>query len=204
MIERKPLNLIERLYFIEIIKAVCLTFSRLIKNFSIYLLNCIGIKTRQKPWVTVEYPDAIHEYYTRFRGCHRLVLKDNGDVKCTACFLCATICPSKCIYIEAQDGTDGGKVNGVLREQISFEKSPKRYEIDTLSCTYCGLCVQACPIDALRMDTGLHAEVYGNTAKRNAYVDKKEILMARSKVMIKNNIAEIQEQHLAVMRELER
>jgi NADH-quinone oxidoreductase subunit I len=31
------------------------------------------------------------------------------------------------------------------------------FEIDELRCVVCGLCVEACPCDAIRMDTGKHA-----------------------------------------------
>ena len=37
------------------------------------------------------------------------------------------------------------------------EKRPKIFEIDELRCVVCGLCVEACPCDAIRMDTGQHA-----------------------------------------------
>jgi len=36
------------------------------------------------------------------------------------------------------------------------EKGPVRFDIDMLRCVYCGLCVEACPVDAIRMDTGWH------------------------------------------------
>ena len=32
------------------------------------------------------------------------------------------------------------------------------FEIDELRCVVCGLCVEACPCDAIRMDTGEHAQ----------------------------------------------
>ena len=37
------------------------------------------------------------------------------------------------------------------------EKYPAVFEIDELRCVVCGLCVEACPCDAIRMDTGKHA-----------------------------------------------
>ena len=35
------------------------------------------------------------------------------------------------------------------------EKVPVRFDIDLLECIYCGYCVAACPMDAIRMDTGI-------------------------------------------------
>ena len=38
----------------------------------------------------------------------------------------------------------------------AIEKYPTVFEIDELLCVDCGLCVEACPCDAIRMDTGVH------------------------------------------------
>jgi NADH-quinone oxidoreductase subunit I len=46
--------------------------------------------------------------------------------------------------IEAGERTDG-----------KTEKLPIRFNIDLLECIYCGYCVEACPVDAIRMDTGI-------------------------------------------------
>ena len=35
-----------------------------------------------------------------------------------------------------------------------------RFDIDILQCVYCGLCVEACPCDAIRMDTGKITAAY--------------------------------------------
>ena len=42
-------------------------------------------------------------------------------------------------------------------EDEAIEKYPVRFEIDELRCIVCGFCVEACPKDAIRMDTGTHA-----------------------------------------------
>ncbi|HEX9843231.1 MAG TPA: 4Fe-4S binding protein, partial [bacterium] len=39
----------------------------------------------------------------------------------------------------------------------SVEKYPVVFDIDELRCVFCGLCVEACPKDAIRMDTGIIA-----------------------------------------------
>ena len=77
--------------------------------------------------------------------CHepRLMLREEGSVRCTACMLCATVCPSDCIRVEVD--TQAGPEE---------ERKPAAFEIDLLKCVFCGACVEACPCDALRMDTG--------------------------------------------------
>jgi NADH-quinone oxidoreductase subunit I len=57
--------------------------------------------------------------------------------------LCQTVCPADCITIEAEEVDDP-----------AIEKRPKSFVIDELKCVFCGLCVEACPCDAIRMDTG--------------------------------------------------
>jgi NADH-quinone oxidoreductase subunit I len=39
------------------------------------------------------------------------------------------------------------------------EKMPTRFDIDLLECIYCGYCVEACPMDAIRMDSGIYSVV---------------------------------------------
>nr|WP_320114356.1 NADH-quinone oxidoreductase subunit I [uncultured Desulfuromonas sp.] len=86
---------------------------------------------------TVEYPKVKLEPSDRFRGLHRLI-PDHNREKCVACYLCPTVCPAKCITVEA-----GEDENGV--------KYPTVYQIDMLRCIFCGYCVEACPVEAIEM-----------------------------------------------------
>ncbi len=55
----------------------------------------------RRPSNTLEWPEAPVTYGDRFKGKHFLTRREDGQVRCTACFLCATACPAECIHIEA-------------------------------------------------------------------------------------------------------
>jgi NADH-quinone oxidoreductase subunit I len=114
---------------------------------------------------TVSYPEEKFVYPERFRGLHRLMLRDDGAVRCVACMCCPTVCPAHCITIVPAEVDDKG-----------IEKSPAIFEIDELRCVVCGLCVEACPCDAIRMDTGQHAKP---VESRDDAVETKDSMMAR-------------------------
>ena len=191
MLRREELSCIERFYILQVLQGVVQTAGDLIKHLFVYLLNVVGIRTKQRPWATIEYPDAVRPYPPQFRGRHRLTLNPDGSVRCTACFLCATACPARCIYIEPEEHPDP-----------RIEKFPRRYEIDTLLCIYCGYCVDACPVDAIRMDTGIHPKVY--SADPRAFIEDKETLTQRSRDLQEQGVARVMEQHLARIRALEK
>ena len=191
MRRREEMTVLERIYVVEIAKGLKLTFGKLLSNLWLHILHALGIKTDIAAGVAIQYPNARRPYPARYRGRHRLTLKDNGDVKCTSCFLCATACPARCIFIEACEHDDP-----------AIEKFPKRYEIDTLLCIYCGYCVEACPVDAIRMDTGLHPEVY--PADPRLFIEDKELLMHRSRILEDEGPQRLYDMHMKRMQELER
>ncbi len=128
----RNLRFSERLFILEVLKGLAVTARHFVENLA-----------ARRQIVTFQYPEEKLAFPETFRGEHRLMLREDGSIRCTACMLCATSCPSECIYIEAADSPTPG-----------VEKYPIRYEIDMLKCVFCGLCVEACPCDAIRMDTG--------------------------------------------------
>ncbi len=164
------MTLMERLYLPEIVRGIAVTNFRLFRNLGLHVAHSLGFAKDRRAAATMQYPEERKRYPDYFRGSHRLTLREDGAVRCTACYLCATACPAQCIYIEAGESPDP-----------HIEKFPLRYEIDTLRCIYCGLCVEACPCDAIRMDTYVHPRIWG--FDRKDFVETKEMLMHRSHVL---------------------
>ena len=59
------------------------------------------------------------------------------EERCTGCSTCAQACPDGCILVETSPREDGAL-------------NIARYEIDFRLCMYCGLCVEACPYEAIQ------------------------------------------------------
>ncbi|NUN12917.1 MAG: NADH-quinone oxidoreductase subunit I [Myxococcales bacterium] len=134
-VQRKEFKFRESSYLPEVLRGLAITTRQ-------FWRNLVG----QRDIVTLQYPEVKKRYPNRFRGRHRLMLRDDGQVRCVACMLCSTACPANCIHIVAAEHTN-----------TSIEKFPQKFEIDLLVCIYCGFCEEACPCDAIRMDSGRHS-----------------------------------------------
>jgi NADH-quinone oxidoreductase subunit I len=103
-----------------------------------FLRNLFG----QRDVATIQYPEERREYSERTRGRHILTTRDDGSLRCVACYMCETACPADCITIVAGEDPEA---------TVEWEKLPLSFEIDLLRCVFCGYCVDACPKQALIM-----------------------------------------------------
>jgi NADH-quinone oxidoreductase subunit I len=141
---QKPLNLIEKLYVTEIAKGLAITAKHFFVNFPRHVIRGMGIKAGKGQTVTIEYPEERRDFPRRLRTRHRLTKRQDGSPRCVACMMCETACPARCIHIIAKENPNP-----------DIEKMPQTFDIDLGVCVFCGFCVEACPEDAIRMDTGV-------------------------------------------------
>jgi len=140
--KRGPLSFWERVYVVEVARGVWITTVHFCRNMWRHTLHLVGLAKDRPAAVTVQYPEERRFVPPRSRTRHRIVRREDGSPRCVGCMMCETVCPARCIYIVAEEDPDP-----------NIEKRPKRFDIDLGMCVFCGFCVEACPEDAIRMDT---------------------------------------------------
>lgn len=104
----------------------------------------------QEGLFTIQYPEEKRLLPERFRYIPMLIWdSEMNEDRCTACGICAKVCPPQCIWI-VRDSDDKGKP--VTR--------PAEFYIDAAVCMSCSFCVEFCPFDAIKMNHDYELAVY--------------------------------------------
>ena len=144
IVHRRELTFWEKLYIPQILCGLKITSTHFFRNLFLHMAHSLGLLKFLPASATIQYPEERRPLMSRYRSRHRLTLRDDGTPRCVGCMLCETVCPAKCITIVPAEHPDP-----------NVEKYPIRFDIDLGVCVYCGYCVEVCPEDAIRMDTGI-------------------------------------------------
>ena len=104
----------------------------------------------RKP-VTVQYPEQRVSQHPRFRGEDFVWYEE----RCTGCASCAKFCPQGIIKIVTAPSGE--------QTQEGEKYKVETFDIEIARCMFCGLCVEACPYDALHMGSGFERGRYARS-----------------------------------------
>ena len=144
VVRRPELTFWEKLYIPQIVSGFRITSRHFFRNLFLHTAHKLGLLKYLAASATIQYPEELRPLMSRHRSRHRLTLREDKTPRCVGCMLCETVCPARCITIVAGEHPDP-----------EVEKYPIRFDIDLGMCVYCGYCVEVCPEDAIRMDTGI-------------------------------------------------
>jgi len=136
IVDRKKLNVWERLYLPAIIGGFKVTWRHFVNTL---FRGRNAAKLVAKGYYP-EVPWAVEEGY---RGAPYLVRDQDGNTKCVSCQLCEFICPPKAIKIIPPGPA------GPPADRPNAEKIPLEFEINMLRCIFCGFCQEVCPEEAI-------------------------------------------------------
>jgi NADH-quinone oxidoreductase subunit I len=91
---------------------------------------------------TIQYPEQKREITEHFRMTPMLIYDETPDEpRCTACGICARVCPPQTIWIQRATDKRGRP-----------KALPAAFFIDACICMSCGYCAEFCPFDAIKMN----------------------------------------------------
>jgi len=108
----------------------------------------------RKGSITQQYPENREtlKMFERFRGEVIMSHDENNEHRCTGCQACEIACPN-------------GTIEIIWDRQLDEETGKKKKMIDKHiyhlgMCTMCGLCIEACPTDAIKWGQNFENSVY--------------------------------------------
>ncbi|MEE9276812.1 MAG: NADH-quinone oxidoreductase subunit I [Dehalococcoidia bacterium] len=146
------------------------------------------LKHLGRPPVTLQFPEEKRDLPKRARTNLVWFVE-----RCTGCSTCAQACPDGCILVETEPREDGSYL-------------VNRYEIDFRLCMYCGLCVEACPYEAIEVGGSytnvvtnpddLYKNKEGLIAEANEYLDQHDWIYPNGQPAVRQEVhAPAQRQH---------
>ena len=98
----------------------------------------IAFKNFARQPITVQYPHEKVQLPERSRWAVAMKRNEDGSHRCTACLICERTCPDYVIELDVTTAEDKSKFIN-------------RWHYEIGACMMCGLCVEACPFDAIEM-----------------------------------------------------
>jgi NADH-quinone oxidoreductase subunit I len=113
---------------------------------------------------TIQYPEQRRKVPEHFRFFPMLVYeREANEPRCTACGICARVCPPQCIWIQRATDDKGRP-----------KAKPAGFWIDATICMGCGSCSEYCPFDAIKMNQ--RHEMITTDRDRDMFYDMAKLL----------------------------
>lgn len=143
-----------------LLKGLGVTFKRMVDTYvddvkhipSRYAFGSDAIRQTpdEKGIFTIQYPEEKRLLPERFRYIPMLIYDTpKQEDRCTACGICAKVCPPQCIWIARDSDANGKPI-----------PHPGEFYIDASICMSCGFCSEFCPFDAIKMNHDYELAVY--------------------------------------------
>jgi len=113
----------------------------------------------------------------RYRGIISLTTDMKvGRENCIGCMACMRICPDHCIYIETE------------RREGHRGRYPVKFIFDLSLCSFCGLCVEACPTPSL-----IHSHIwqFAGYSRSDLILSKEQLLKWGDEEQLRRGDAEV-------------